>query len=138
MKHALCATIYIIRIHLISKCNIDVASRRRHLNKNNSSNTNIIVARTGIQWQLLHKQHDKIFQLGLASYILSSLLLGAQVMISSTRRIISAASVAESNTACLTLNASDIPKAAISPTCNCKTPTIRYKIKLPKIFNYYQ
>lgn len=50
-------------------------------------------------------------------YILSSLLRGAQVMISSTLRIISAASVAESNMACLTLNASEIPSAAISPTC---------------------
>ncbi|KAF5806464.1 hypothetical protein HanXRQr2_Chr05g0221811 [Helianthus annuus] len=52
------------------------------------------------------------------TYILSSLLLGAQVMISSTLRIISAASVAESNTACFTLNASDIPSTDISPTCN--------------------
>ncbi|KAJ0923298.1 hypothetical protein Hanom_Chr05g00444121 [Helianthus anomalus] len=50
------------------------------------------------------------------TYILSSLLLGAQVMISSTLRIISAASVAESNTACFTLNASDIPSTDISPT----------------------
>jgi hypothetical protein len=44
-------------------------------------------------------------------------------MISSTLRIISAASVAESNTACLTLNASEIPRCAISPTChdiNCR------------------
>ena len=43
-------------------------------------------------------------------------------MISSTLRIISAASVAESKTACLTLNASKIPRCAISPTCqniNC-------------------
>lgn len=55
-------------------------------------------------------------------HILSSLLRGAQVMISSTLRIISAASVAESKTACLTLNASKIPRCAISPTCqniNC-------------------
>lgn len=50
-------------------------------------------------------------------HILSSLLLGAQVMISSTLRIISAASVAESNTACLTLKDSEIPSSAISPTC---------------------
>ena len=50
-------------------------------------------------------------------YILSSLCRGAQVMISSTLRIISAASVADSNTACLTLNASEIPSSDISPTC---------------------
>jgi len=51
-------------------------------------------------------------------HILSSLLRGAQVMISSTLRIISAASVAESSTACLTLNASEMPSSTISPICN--------------------
>lgn len=45
-------------------------------------------------------------------------------MISSTLRIISAASVADSKTACLTLNDSDMPRSAMSPTCqnvkNCQ------------------
>lgn len=51
-----------------------------------------------------------------ASYILSSLFLGARVIISSTLHIISAASVAESNTACLTLNDSEIPSFSRPPT----------------------
>jgi len=51
-----------------------------------------------------------------ASHILSSLLRGAQVMISSTLSIISAASVADRSTACLTLKDSDIPSFSISPT----------------------
>lgn len=61
----------------------------------------------------------------------SSLLRGAQVMISSTRRIISAASVAESNTACFTLNASEIPSSVISPTCT--EPPVHDQLDFPQL-----
>jgi len=63
-------------------------------------------------------RHGKHLKVGwsLDFYILSSLLLGAHVMISSTLRIISAASVADSNTAWLTLNASQMPCSNMSST----------------------
>lgn len=63
-------------------------------------------------WWTMKKRTESV------SHILSSLLRGAQVMISSTLSIISAASVAESSTACFTLNASDMPSFSISPTWN--------------------